>query len=171
METLTTSPSSYSSVEGTQISSIGRGIVALCGLHEDDNEEALRYCSKKLVAAKLWENEAGKPWRTSVSNLEGGEVLLVSQFTLYGTVAGKKHTPDFKRSMKSERASEMYEAFKEMVVAGMGEGGAGRVKDGMFGAMMDVALVNDGPVTILVDSPSSDCAGGDSARDGVREEK
>jgi D-tyrosyl-tRNA(Tyr) deacylase len=73
--------------------------------------------------------------------------------------------------MKSERASELYEAFKEMVVAGMGEGGAGRVKDGMFGAMMDVALVNDGPVTILVDSPSSDCAGGDSAREGVREEK
>jgi len=84
------------------------------------SSQDLRYCSKKLIAAKLWENdETGKPWRVNVNNLPG-EILLVSQFTLYGSVANKKHTPDFKTSMKSAEASVMYENFKAMVREGMG---------------------------------------------------
>ena len=76
------------------------------------------------------------------------EVLLVSQFTLYGDVANKKHVPDFKRSMKSAPALEAYDAFRAAVAAE--HGSEARIKSGVFGAMMDVSLVNDGPVTLVV---------------------
>ena len=74
------------------------------------------------------------------------------QFTLYGDVANKKHVPDFKLSMKSAQAHEVYAEFKALVAAEHGT--SSKIKDGVFGAMMDVALVNDGPVTLIVDSPS-----------------
>ena len=73
------------------------------------------------------------------------------QFTLYGDVANKKHVPDFKLSMKSAPAAQVYDEFKALVAAEYGS--SARVKDGVFGAMMDVALVNDGPVTLVIDSP------------------
>ena len=82
------------------------------------------------------------------------EVLLVSQFTLYGSVSNKKHVPDFKTSMKSGAASEAYSEFKALVAREYGD--ASKVKDGIFGAMMDVSLVNDGPVTLVVDSRTDD---------------
>ena len=77
------------------------------------------------------------------------ELLLVSQFTLYGSVGNKKHVPDFKYSMKSDAAAEAYNEFKEIVASSYE---ASKVKDGVFGAMMDVELINDGPVTLVVDS-------------------
>ena len=73
----------------------------------------------------------------------------MSQFTLYGTVANKKHSPDYKDAMKSEQASASFDAFASLCAA---EYDAARVKTGVFGEMMDVALVNDGPVTLVVDS-------------------
>ena len=136
-------------VDGTVVSSIGRGVLALVGLHAADTPTDLSYCAKKLCGSKLWANEDGKGWRKSAKQLDL-DVLLVSQFTLYGTVANKKHVPDFKRSMKSEAASHMYDSFKVAVAAELGC--ATRVKDGVFGAMMDVALVNDGPVTLVIES-------------------
>ena len=138
-------------VDGAIISSIGHGVLALVGLHENDAEADLKYCAKKLCAAKLWANEEGKGWRKSVKQLDY-EVLLVSQFTLYGEVTNKKHVPDFKLSMKSEKALETYTAFKAMVAD---EHHPDKVKDGQFGAMMDVELINDGPVTLIVDSPGA----------------
>jgi D-tyrosyl-tRNA(Tyr) deacylase len=77
-------------VDGTVVSSIGKGVLALVGLHTDDTNADLQYCAKKLCAAKLWPNEEGKPWRKSVKQL-GYDVLCVSQFTLYGDVRNKKH--------------------------------------------------------------------------------
>ena len=136
-------------VDGAMVSSIGRGIMALVGLHERDTAEDMKYCARKLVQARLWENEDGKTWRKSAKQMEY-EILCVSQFTLYGSIENKKHVPDFKLSMKNEAARAAYEAFKEMVVAEYGNGE--KIKDGVFAAKMDVALVNDGPVTLVIDT-------------------
>ena len=73
-------------VEGQTVSSIGPGVMALVGLHENDNEDNLRECCKKLLAAKLWENDNGGQWRHGVKQ-RNLEVLCVSQFTLYGTLS------------------------------------------------------------------------------------
>ena len=135
-------------VGGSVVSSIGSGVVALCGLHVSDTDADLRYCAKKLLGAKLWANENDKAWRQSVKQLDY-EVLLVSQFTLYGSLANKKHSPDYKDAMKSEQASADFDAFASLCAA---EYHADKIQKGVFGAMMDVALVNDGPVTLIVDS-------------------
>uniref|UniRef100_A0A7S2XSD6 D-aminoacyl-tRNA deacylase n=1 Tax=Attheya septentrionalis TaxID=420275 RepID=A0A7S2XSD6_9STRA len=134
-------------VEGKTISSIGPGIMALVGLHEHDTEADLDYCCRKLLAAKLWANENGAQWRHGVKQ-KNLEVLLVSQFTLYGTLS-KKNQPDYKLSMKAVQAQEMYSHFLTMVGKSYDET---KVQDGIFGAMMDVELINDGPVTIVIDS-------------------
>jgi D-aminoacyl-tRNA deacylase len=135
-------------VDGQVVSSIGPGILALVGLHENDTEHDLLYCSRRLLACKLWENESsGGQWRHSVKQREY-EVLLVSQFTLYGTLT-KKFQPDYKRAMKAIPAQTLYQQFLDMVRK---DYVAEKVQDGVFGAMMDVALVNDGPVTIMIES-------------------
>ena len=139
-------------VEGTLVSQISRGVLALVGIYKDDNAADLEYCAKKLCASKLWDNENQKSWRKSVKQMEY-EVLLVSQFTLFGDISHKKHVPDFSKSMKSAHASARYGEFKSIVAAQYGD--PTKVKDGVFGAMMDVTLVNDGPVTLLVDSRES----------------
>jgi D-aminoacyl-tRNA deacylase len=129
------------------VSNIGPGILALVGLHEDDTEQDLQYCCKRLLGCKLWENENGGQWRHSVVQKKY-ECLLVSQFTLYGTLS-KKHQPDYKLAMKAIPAELLYRQFVEMVRAAyLTE----KIHDGVFGAMMDVALVNDGPVTLVIES-------------------
>ena len=151
----------------TPKSTINHGIVALVGLHKDDDHQDLKYCSKKLCAAKLWSSSDGKPWRSSVNKMNY-EVLLISQFTLYGSVTNKKHQPDYKNSMKNGQALELYNVFKEMVVVELGgESERHRVKDGCFGEMMDVELVNDGPVTLVVDSPAKEAV---EVKEEVKEE-
>ena len=140
-------------VNDAVVSSIGRGVVALVGLHVADDDDELQYCARKLCGSKLWANRDGKGWRQSVKQMDY-EVLLVSQFTLYGEVTNKKHTPDFKKAMKSEQALETYTAFKAAVAAEYGSS-EDKIKDGVFGAMMDVQLVNDGPVTLIIDSPDA----------------
>jgi D-tyrosyl-tRNA(Tyr) deacylase len=135
------------SVDNTPISTIGPGILALVGLHIDDTPTDLQYCVKRLLNIKLWENESGVPWRKHVKQLNY-EILCVSQFTLYGTLS-KKYQPDYKLAMKSERARSMYTQFLELLREGYEES---KILDGEFGKMMDVMLVNDGPVTLVVDS-------------------
>jgi len=150
-------------VDGICVSSIGPrpditpapkegGMLALVGLHENDTDDDLLYCAKRLVGCKLWNNaDDTRPWRHSVKQKQF-PILMVSQFTLYGTLT-KKNQPDYKLAMKSEQARVSYEKFKEMV-AGLYDDD--KVHDGVFGAMMDVELVNDGPVTIVIESqPSS----------------
>lgn len=129
------------------VSSIGPGVMALVGLHEHDSQADLDYCCKKLLACKLWANDAGALWRQGVKQ-RNLEVLCVSQFTLYGKLT-KKHQPDYKLAMKAVPAEELYHQFLDMLKSNYEEE---KIKDGVFGAMMDVALVNDGPVTIVIES-------------------
>jgi D-tyrosyl-tRNA(Tyr) deacylase len=135
-------------VEGSHVvSKIGPGILALVGLHEHDTDDDLQECCKKLLACKLWSNEAGGMWRHSIKQ-KNYEVLLVSQFTLYGTLS-KKNQPDYKLAMKSGPALATWNKFVDTVRTSYE---TEKVFDGVFGAMMDVELVNDGPVTLIIES-------------------
>jgi D-aminoacyl-tRNA deacylase len=134
-------------VAGKKVSSIGQGIVALVGIHENDNQADLDYCCKRLLGCKLWENDSGAPWRQGVKQKEY-QVLCVSQFTLYGTLT-KKNQPDYKKAMKTIPAQELYNAFLLMLRDNYEKN---KIFDGIFGALMDVELVNDGPVTIVIES-------------------
>ena len=134
-------------VDNTQISTIGPGILALVGLHIEDTPSDLEYCARRLLACKLWENDNGAPWRQHVKQKQF-EILCVSQFTLYGTLS-KKNQPDYKLAMKAEQAQTMYGNFLDLLKEGYE---VSKILDGKFGAMMDVGLVNDGPVTIIIDS-------------------
>lgn len=134
-------------VEGNKVSSIGNGIMALVGIHEHDTQTDLNYCCKRLLACKLWDNENGGMWRHGVKQ-KGYEVLCVSQFTLYGTLT-KKNQPDYKLAMKAIPAQELYSKFLNQLKESYEPD---KIFDGVFGAMMDVELVNDGPVTIVIES-------------------
>ena len=134
-------------VEGKVVSSIGPGILALVGIHEHDQPPDLEYCCKRLLGAKLWDNESA-PWRHGVKT-KGYELLCVSQFTLYGTLTAKKNQPDYKRAMKAVPAEQVYNQFLDMLRENYQ---ANKIFDGVFGAMMDVSLCNDGPVTIIIES-------------------
>eukprot|EP00585_Thalassiosira_rotula_P006288 CAMPEP_0196149118 /NCGR_PEP_ID=MMETSP0910-20130528/29163_1 /TAXON_ID=49265 /ORGANISM="Thalassiosira rotula, Strain GSO102" /LENGTH=176 /DNA_ID=CAMNT_0041411981 /DNA_START=113 /DNA_END=643 /DNA_ORIENTATION=+ len=134
-------------VDQKQVSAIGPGILALVGLHHEDAETDMQYCVKRLLAVKLWENDNGAPWRHHIKQ-KGFEILCVSQFTLYGTLS-KKNQPDYKLAMKADQAQTMYSKFLEMLKEGYEKD---RIMDGKFGEMMDVGLVNDGPVTLVIDS-------------------
>ena len=134
-------------VDNNVISSIGPGVLALVGLHENDTEENLLECSKKLLAAKLWENQNGGQWRHGVKQ-KNYEVLCVSQFTLYGKLS-KKNQPDYKLAMKAIPAEQLYSKFLSILKENYDDN---KIFDGKFGAMMDVELVNDGPVTLVVES-------------------
>ena len=102
------------------------------------------FCARKLLACKLWENDNGAPWRQSVKQ-KGFDVQL-----RYGRLT-KKNQPDYQDAMKAVPAAALYADF----VAQVGKAHTtGQVCDGVFGAMMDVRLVNDGPVTIVIDSPT-----------------
>lgn len=134
-------------VQGKVVSKIDGGLVALVGLHENDTLQDAEHCCKRLLACKLFANDSGGMWRHSVKQ-RNLELLLVSQFTLYGKLS-KKNQPDYKHAMKNIPAETLYNQFLEMVRE---QYEAEKVKDGVFGEMMDVALVNDGPVTILIES-------------------
>lgn len=137
-------------VDGEIISQIGPGILALVGIHEHDATEDVQYCARRLLGAKLWENEeSGGAWRHGVKT-KGYQILCVSQFTLYGTLTNKKWQPDYKLAMKSVPAQALYHEFLEKLRQDYEI--EGKIYDGKFGAMMDVALVNDGPVTIVIES-------------------
>jgi len=120
--------------------------MGLVGIHEQDTDVDLAYCCRRLMGCKLWENEDGKPWRKSVKQMSY-DLLLVSQFTLYGTISTKNLAPDYKNAMKSESAKLLYDQFLEML-----RQSHDKIYDGAFGKMMDVQLVNDGPVTIIIES-------------------
>uniref|UniRef100_F1LF78 D-aminoacyl-tRNA deacylase n=1 Tax=Ascaris suum TaxID=6253 RepID=F1LF78_ASCSU len=133
------------------VSSIGRGICVLIGINRDDNDADAEYIARKLLNIRLFVNDdTGKRWDKSVKDLNL-EILCVSQFTLFGCLKGNKL--DFHRSMGPEESPEFYERFiqrlKEAYVAD-------RIKDGKFGAYMNVQIENDGPVTVLLDSKDKD---------------
>lgn len=132
------------SVEGETTGEIGRGILVLLGVSRDDAEKESDYLLEKILNLRIFEDEAGK---MNLSLLDiTGELLVVSQFTLYGD-ARKGRRPSFIEAAAPARANELYEYFLSQARKQLS-----KVKAGRFQAMMDVELVNDGPVTILLDS-------------------
>jgi D-tyrosyl-tRNA(Tyr) deacylase len=131
-------------VEGQVAGEIGRGLLVLLGVGKADNEAAAGYLAEKILGLRIFEDDAGK-MNLSVQDSRG-EMLVVSQFTLYGDVRRGKR-PSFDAAARPEEAKRLYEYFVERIrAAGL------RCETGHFQAMMDVELVNEGPVTILLDS-------------------
>jgi|SRR3990167_3562148 len=131
-------------VEGEVVGRIGEGMLILLGAGKDDSEEDARYLADKAIALRIFEDPEGK-MNLSVRET-GGEVLVVSQFTLYGDCR-KGRRPSFDKAAPPELAEELYELF----VGEIRERGV-KVETGRFRAMMDVHLINRGPVTLMLDS-------------------
>ncbi|KAH9287415.1 D-tyrosyl-tRNA(Tyr) deacylase [Echinococcus granulosus] len=139
-------------VDGQLISEIGRGLMVLVGISRDDGEKDVAYMARKIVNLRLFEDEEKhRRWDRSVKDI-GGEILCVSQFTLYSLLKGNKL--DFHLAMSPDPSMALYESFLSKVRSEYKA--PDKVKDGVFGAMMDVSLVNDGPVTITLDSRTPD---------------
>lgn len=131
-------------IDAQQTSSIGRGYVVLLGVTHDDAEQDAKYIADKVASLRLFEDEAGKI-NLGISEV-GGEVLLVSQFTLYADCR-KGRRPSFTNAATPDIADRLYQRVAELLrEAGLS------VQTGVFGAHMQISLVNDGPVTILLDS-------------------
>lgn len=131
-------------VDGNVTGAIDKGYVLLVGITHTDTAEDIAYCAKKIAELRLWEDEEGKMNRSILE--VGGDILSVSQFTLYAETK-KGRRPSFTAAARPEQAKPMWDAFNDALRQfGL------RVETGVFGAMMDVALINDGPVTIIVDS-------------------
>lgn len=131
-------------VEDRTVGEIGQGFVVLIGVETGDSEADRKYIEQKVPNLRVFEDENGKMNRSLLD--VGGEILAVSQFTLLGD-AREGRRPSFIAAARPETANPMYEA----LVAGWRACGI-RVDTGVFGADMKVSLVNDGPVTILLDS-------------------
>lgn len=132
------------SVENEDIGKIDKGLLIYLAVGENDEEKDLEYMVNKIVGLRIFEDENGK-MNLSVKDIEG-QVLVISQFTLYGDVRKGKR-PNFMASAKADKAEKLYEEFielvkKEDIV----------VQNGKFAAHMEVDYINDGPVTILLDS-------------------
>ena len=130
-------------VAGDLKGKIGKGYLVLIGIEENDTEKDLSYICEKLLGLRVFEDADGKMNRSILD--VGGAILLVSQFTLYGD-ARKGRRPSYIRAARPEKAIPLYEAMIEQLRAAL------PVETGEFGANMQVSLVNDGPVTILLDS-------------------
>jgi D-tyrosyl-tRNA(Tyr) deacylase len=131
-------------VEGNVVGEIGAGLLVLLGISKTDNEAAADHLVEKIIGLRIFEDAEGK-MNLSVQD-SGGAVLVVSQFTLYGDVR-RGRRPSFDDAARPEEAKRLYEYFVGTVrAAGM------LCETGQFQAMMEVELVNSGPVTILLDS-------------------
>jgi D-tyrosyl-tRNA(Tyr) deacylase len=126
------------SVDGERIAAIGPGMLVLLGVAADDTEETADHLARKLLALRLFDDERGRMGRSITE--AGGEVLCVSQFTLLGDVR-RGNRPSFTSAAPPDRAEALYERVRAALAA----------RGGRFGARMAVELVNDGPVTLLVE--------------------
>ncbi|MDR0896939.1 MAG: D-tyrosyl-tRNA(Tyr) deacylase [Oscillospiraceae bacterium] len=132
------------SIEGKLVSAIERGYLVLVGVADGDTEQDMRYCADKVANLRIFEDENDK-MNLSIADV-GGAVLAVSQFTLLGD-ARHGRRPGFSAAARPEAAVPLYEGFCQMLrAAGL------RVETGVFQADMQVELINDGPVTLLLDS-------------------
>ncbi len=132
-------------IGGNEHARIGQGLLVLLGIETGDTEEDLEWLCGKIARMRIFSDEAG------IMNLDltqvGGELLLVSQFTLHAQTA-KGNRPSYIRAARPEEAIPLYLRAKQLLTERIGR----PVRSGEFGAMMQVSLVNDGPVTILLDS-------------------
>ena len=131
-------------VNGETVGAISSGLVLLVGITHEDTEEDCRYLADKITHLRIFEDENMKMNHSLLD--VGGEILSISQFTLYGDCR-KGRRPNFMAAAKPDEAEKLYEVFNEM----LREKGF-KVETGKFGAMMDVELINDGPVTLILES-------------------
>lgn len=127
---------------------IEKGMVVLLGIKVDDTDEDVNFVADKISNLRIFEDNNEK-MNLSVKDVDG-EVLIISQFTLYGD-AQKGNRPGFTEAARPETAIPLYEKFIQRVKFNLGND---KVKTGIFGAMMEVRIINDGPVTILIESKS-----------------
>jgi D-tyrosyl-tRNA(Tyr) deacylase len=132
------------SVDGQTVGSIGTGLMVLVGIARDDTLKDAEWIADKIVNLRVFETEEGRLDRSLLDI--GGELLLVSQFTLYGDCR-KGRRPSFSDAMESGQARDFFEKFVEIARTK-----GAKVATGVFQAMMDVSLINDGPVTLILDS-------------------
>ncbi|HBI03513.1 MAG TPA: D-tyrosyl-tRNA(Tyr) deacylase [Paenibacillaceae bacterium] len=133
-------------VNGEVVGQIEKGLVLLVGLTHTDTEEDVNYVAEKIAGLRIFEDVGGK---MNLSLMEtGGSILSVSQFTLYGDTR-KGRRPSFVDAARPEQAEPLYQLFNEKL-RGLGL----VVETGIFGSMMEVSLINDGPVTLIVESRS-----------------
>ena len=134
------------SVAGEIVGSIGRGILALVGISREDTRAELEWMARKVVELRIFDDAEGK-LNLSLKDISG-QLLLVSQFTLYGDCR-KGRRPSYSDAAPPEQAEKLYAEFVEIarqLIPG--------VQNGRFQAMMEVSLVNNGPVTLIIDSSS-----------------
>ena len=136
-------------VKNETVGSIGQGVMILLGVEASDTQEDIDWLCGKICRMRIFNDAAG------VMNLSleesGGEALVVSQFTLHASTK-KGNRPSYIKAARPEQAEPMYEQFKTKLSGMLNQ----PVASGIFGAMMDVELVNDGPVTILIDSKNKE---------------
>ncbi|WP_251623501.1 D-aminoacyl-tRNA deacylase [Odoribacter lunatus] len=133
------------SIEGRVFSSIGKGMMILVGIQEDDSQEDIEWLCSKICNLRIFNDDDGVMNR-SVKEVDG-EILAVSQFTLMARVK-KGNRPSYIDAARPNISNPLYEAFTKALSSEMQK----EVKTGVFGADMQVSLINDGPVTILIDS-------------------
>ena len=131
-------------IEGKVVGEIGLGHLLLVGFKQGDTTDQVEWMADKVVGLRIFQDESGKMNRTLTD--VGGSILVVSQFTLYGDVR-KGRRPSFVDAAPPEIAIPLYDRFVELLE----DRHPGRVATGEFGAMMDVSLTNDGPVTLVID--------------------
>jgi len=136
--------SAFVKVNGEQVGKIGMGLALLIGIAETDTEADIEFVAKKCVELRIFQDDNEKMNR-SIIDIDG-EILSISQFTLLGETS-KGRRPSFIRAANPEKAETYYDLFNQVLV----DKGV-HVETGIFGAMMDVTLTNDGPVTLIVDS-------------------
>ncbi|KAG5464107.1 hypothetical protein LSCM1_00287 [Leishmania martiniquensis] len=133
--------------EGEVVGSIQKGLAVLVGIARDDTVDDMEYVVRKILGVRVWSNEDGsKMWCRNVKEVDG-EVLLVSQFTLMHVMKGNK--PDFHNAMPPEGALEMFNALRDKLRS---EYAPLKIATGKFQHYMGVHLINDGPVTLILDS-------------------
>jgi len=131
-------------IDGKIVGKIGKGLLVLLAVHQDDTEDKIERLATKIINLRIFADKDDK-MNLSIKDV-GGEILVVSQFTLYGDIS-KGNRPSFIESAKPDKAVPYYEKFVEKIkVSGL------KTATGEFGAMMEVGLVNDGPVTIIIDT-------------------
>ena len=137
------------SIENQIVASIDKGLLVLVGIEDGDTNEDIAWLSSKIVNLRVFDDENGV-MNLSVKEVEG-EVLIVSQFTLHASTK-KGNRPSYIKAARPEVAIPIYEAFIKQVETLLGK----KVPTGQFGAMMQVSLCTDGPVTILLDTKSKE---------------
>ncbi|GAA4758701.1 MULTISPECIES: D-aminoacyl-tRNA deacylase [Flavobacterium] len=136
-------------IEGEKVANIEKGLLVLIGIEDTSNQEDINWLTAKIVNLRIFGDENGV-MNLSIKDI-GGDMIVVSQFTLHAATK-KGNRPSYIKASKPDYAIPMYEAFVKQIEVELGK----KVQTGQFGADMKVALINDGPVTIIIDTKNKE---------------